>query len=81
MAAAGYATGTVIQAIFNALGLTPDRVFEHIMKNPPPLRETGPTRDERRNARSRDTPQGETEFGFKAPPINDFYGGPGPGGR
>jgi hypothetical protein len=33
MAAAGYATGTVIQAIFNAVGLTPDRAFKHIMKN------------------------------------------------
>jgi len=44
MAVAGYAVGTVIQAILNTLGLTPDRVFEHIMKTPPPSRDTGMTR-------------------------------------
>ena len=32
MAAAGYATGTVIQAILNTLGLGPDRVFGLMMK-------------------------------------------------
>jgi hypothetical protein len=46
MAAAGYAMGTVIQAILNALGLGPDRVFE-LMNTPRPLRDTGMTRAQR----------------------------------
>ena len=81
MAVAGYTMGTVIQAIFNALGLTPDRVFEHIMKNPP-IRDTGMTPAQRNNANSRDTPQKPTEYeGFDVPPINPGVHGPGPGAR
>jgi hypothetical protein len=56
----------------------PGAVFEHIMKNPPPIKETGPTRAERRNARSRDTPQEETDYGFKAKAINPAVHGEGP---
>jgi hypothetical protein len=64
MAVAGYATGTVIQAIFNALGLGPDRVFELIMKNPP-LQETGPTRGERKLMENAGKPPDKPSPGFK----------------
>jgi hypothetical protein len=81
MAVAGYTMGTVIQAIFNTLGLGPDRVFELMMKNPP-VRETGMTSSERNNSNSRDTLQKPTEYnGFDVPPINPGVHGPGPGAR
>ena len=80
MAVAGYAMGTVIQAILNTLGLGPDRVFELIMKNPP-LRETGMTPGEINNANGRVPPQKPTEYNGLPPAINTGVHGPGPGAR
>jgi hypothetical protein len=81
MAVAGYAMGTVIQAILNTVGLGPEAVFEHIMKTPPPLKETGPTREQINNIQGRETPQKPTDYGFKAKPINPHVHGDGPGAR
>jgi hypothetical protein len=72
MAAAGYAMGTVIQAILDAFGMGPAAVFEYITKTRPPLRDTGMTRAEKRLQKNTGNPE-SPPLAPPTPAINPFF--------
>ena len=68
MAAAGYATGTVIQAILNALGRGPDLAGPILAPSRIPP-DTGLTPDQKSLLQNTDEPKKATPYGFDAPAV------------
>jgi hypothetical protein len=80
MAAAGYATGTVIQAILDALGVGPG-LAGPIFDWPREFSNGGMTPAQRNNAQGREPSQKSPEFNGLPPAINRGVHGNGPGAR